>query len=103
MPTVVNITPADFDADDPQLALRRHTDRCFFSVEEVVPWSGRAAERSGESGLPGVSAAINSPGLSSELSGVRGFVVDGVMIGVEEVAELRRTDADGGPLPSCID
>lgn len=70
----VDITPADFEADDPRLALRRHADRCFFRVEEVVPGPGGA---------------------------VRGFVVEGVMIDPDDVAELRRTGADGGALPAC--
>lgn len=68
------LTPEDFADDPPRLALRRHTDRCFFRVEEVVPWPD------GE---------------------VRGFLVDGVMIEVDDVAELRRTGADGGPVPGC--
>lgn len=70
----VTLTDDDFDADDPCLALRRHTDRCFFRVEEVVPHADGSA---------------------------RGFLVDGVMIAADEVAELRRTDADGGALPVC--
>lgn len=79
----VDLTEADFEADDPCLALRRHTDRCFFRVEEVVP-------------LPATRG--QSPG---EVPGVRGFLVDGVMIAADEVAELRRTGAGGGALPAC--
>ncbi|MEM9419302.1 MAG: hypothetical protein AAGA25_09675 [Planctomycetota bacterium] len=71
---VSTLRAAEFDDEDPRLALRRHTDRCFFRVEEVVP----------------------SPG-----GGVAGFVVDGVMIDRDDVAELRRTDSDGGALPAC--
>ena len=73
------LTADDFEADDPQLALRRHTDRCFFRVEEVVP-------------LPAAGGQVPS---------VRGFLVEGVMIDVDEVAELRRTGPDGGVLPAC--
>lgn len=69
-----NLTPEDFEADDPRLALRRHTDRCFFRIEEVLPHADGT---------------------------VRGFLVDGVMIDADDVAELRRTGADGGPLPAC--
>ncbi|MEO0514934.1 MAG: hypothetical protein AAF086_06520 [Planctomycetota bacterium] len=70
----VILTPDDFEADDPCLALRRHTDRCFFRVEEVVPHADGSA---------------------------RGFLVDGVMIAADEVAELRRTGPGGGALPAC--
>ncbi|MEM6853087.1 MAG: hypothetical protein AAF593_01635 [Planctomycetota bacterium] len=74
MPHHVELTPDDFEADDPRLALRRHTDRCFFRVEEVLPHADGS---------------------------VRGFLVEGVLIGVDEVAELRRTGPDGGALPAC--
>lgn len=74
MPTLLHLTPDDFEADDPRLALRRHTDRCFFRVEEVVPYADGA---------------------------VRGFLVDGVMIAADDVAELRRTGPGGGALPAC--
>ncbi|MBL4700419.1 hypothetical protein JYU15_00505 [bacterium AH-315-I18] len=30
--------------DDPKLAIRRHTDRCFFKVEEVVEGQGYIVE-----------------------------------------------------------
>jgi hypothetical protein len=65
------LQPADYEADDPRLALRRHTDRCFFTVEEVLP------EADGS---------------------LRGFLVEGVLIDPDDVAELVRTDADGGPV-----
>lgn len=68
------LTEQDFEADDPRLALRRHSDRCFFRVEEVLPHADGS---------------------------VRGFLVDGVMIDIDDVAELRRTAADGGQLPAC--
>ncbi len=74
MPTLIPLTPADFEAEEPRLALRRHTDRCFFRVEEVLPHPDGT---------------------------VRGFLVDGVMIAADEVAELRRTGPDGGALPAC--
>lgn len=32
------------DDDDPKLAIRRHTDRCFFKVEEVVEGEGYIVE-----------------------------------------------------------
>ena len=60
----------DFDAEDPRLAIRRHTDRCFFAVEELVPG-------------PGARLA--------------GFVVEGHLISPDEVAEVRRLDAKGPP------
>ncbi|MEM8738998.1 MAG: hypothetical protein AAGG38_11060 [Planctomycetota bacterium] len=78
MAAPVEITPADFEAEDPGLALRRHTDRCFFTVEEVVPGPERTGRPS-----------------------VRGYVVDGHLIDPDDVAELRRTGAGGGALPSC--
>jgi hypothetical protein len=68
------ITEQDWEADGPALALRRHTDRCFFRVQELVPEAG---------------------------GGVRGFVVDGVLVPADEVAELRRTGADGGAVCGC--
>lgn len=57
--------------DDPRLALRRHTDRCFFRVEEVVPGP------------------------------LGGYIVDGILIPREEVAELIGLDHAGAPLPAC--
>ncbi|MEM7625996.1 MAG: hypothetical protein AAF333_10240 [Planctomycetota bacterium] len=68
------LTPDDFEADNPELALRRHADRCFFRVEEVLPYPDGS---------------------------LRGFLIDGVMVAVEDVAELRRTGPDGGELPAC--
>ena len=65
-------TAADFDADPPALAIRRHTDRCFFAVEELLP-------------APDGSLA--------------GFVVEGHRIDPDDVAEVRRTDA--GSAPDC--
>lgn len=32
------------DDEDPNLAIRRHTDRCFFKVEEVVEGEGYIVE-----------------------------------------------------------
>jgi len=74
MPSLIPLTAEDFDADEPCLALRRHADRCFFRVEEVVPYGDGS---------------------------VRGFLVDGVLIAIDEVAELKRTGRDGGVLPEC--
>ena len=57
------LRPEDLEADPPPLAVRRHTDRCFFAVEEV---------------------------LTDPTGAVDGFVVEGFRVPVEEVAELRR-------------
>jgi len=58
------------DDDDPRLAIRRHTDRCFHRVEEVVP------------GAHG------------------GYIVQGVLIPRDEIAEIRRLEDDDRP-PAC--
>jgi hypothetical protein len=53
---------------DPRLAIRRHTDRCFHRVEEIVP---------GKMG---------------------GYIVQGVLILFEDVAEVRElNDEDQTP------
>jgi|GEM_PF-3848680 len=62
-------TPADFDADPPALAIRRHTDRCFFAVDEL---------------MPGPDGALI------------GFIVEGHRIDPDDVAEVRRCDEPGG-------
>lgn len=68
------VVSADFSCETPPpLALRRYTDRCFFAVEEVVPASAR------------------------EGGGIRGFIVDGVLIEADDVAQLRRTDQPATP------
>ena len=60
------------DADAaPRLAVRRHTDRCYFEVEEVVHHGD------------GVLA---------------GFVVDGNLIDTDNVADVKETGPDGGEL-----
>jgi len=59
--------PRDED-DGPRLAVRRHTDRCFFAVEEVVHEPDGA---------------------------VAGYVVDGVMMAADEIAEVRAMDGPG--------
>ena len=66
------LTAADLDPDAAvaDLALRRHTDRCFFAVEEVVPHPG---------------------------GGVRGFIVEGHLIDADDVAELRRGGSGASP------
>jgi len=51
-------------SDDPRLAVRRVTDRCFHAVEEVVPGEG--------------------------------YIVDGFLIPLDEVAEVRHD-----PPPRC--
>ena len=56
------------DPDDPRLAIRRHHDRCFHRVEEIVPG---------------------------------GYIVEGIMIDHDDVAERRQLDANGSPLPPC--
>lgn len=57
-----------YHTDEPGagLAIRRHTDRCFFAVEEVVHEADGA---------------------------VRGYVVDGIMIDRGDVAEVRHGSA----------
>lgn len=61
------IQPEDMDADPPPLAIRRHTDRCFFAVQEL----------------------LQAPDGSLD-----GFVVEGHRIDADDVAEVRRdTDA----------
>jgi len=57
-------TAADFEADPPALAVRRHTDRCFFAVEEL---------------LLGPDGSLD------------GYVIDGPRIDPDDVAEVRRT------------
>jgi hypothetical protein len=59
------------DHGDLRLAIRRHTDRCFHRVEEVIE---------GKLG---------------------GYIVDGILIPREDVAEVVELDADGSPLPRC--
>lgn len=59
------MVPQDFDPNDetdPRLAIRRHTDRCFFRVEELAP---------------------------------HGYIVDGVWIDEDDVAEVRALDDQG--------
>ncbi len=63
----------------PRIAIRRHTDRCFHEVEEVVP-----------AGLDRAGEAV----------GIRGYIIDGVMIDVEDVAEVREVLGVDG-LPDC--
>ncbi|MCX5660806.1 MAG: hypothetical protein NTW19_13955 [Planctomycetota bacterium] len=59
MPDSPSSPPAPDDDLDPNLAIRRHTDRCFHRVEEVVP---------------------------------EGYIVEGILIPREEVAEVRPAD-----------
>jgi len=66
--------PSQHDDDDPRLALRRHTDRCFHRVEEVLHHADGS---------------------------LRGYIVDGVMIDAADVAETVGLDASGAPLPAC--
>mgnify|MGYP006274210555 CR=1 FL=1 len=61
-PDIPPDAPPDVPEDRPNLAIRRHTDRCFFEAEEV----------------------IHGPG-----GGVEGYVVEGVMIDVDDVADVR--------------
>jgi len=83
------------DLDDtPLVAIRRHTDRCFHAVEEVV-----------YDGPPVEEASEQAGGTSGELSGggggaVVGYIIDGVMIDADDVAEVRHL-ADGGDRPAC--
>lgn len=84
------------DDDTPRLAIRRHTDRCFHMVEEVVP-EGPIGDR--PAGTPQVRGGT-IPG------GVRGYIVDGVMIDAGDVAEVREVpdpESGGGGGPDCLD
>lgn len=68
--------PPGRDADatpPPALAIRRHTDRCFFDVEEVVE------EPDGS---------------------VRGYIVAGHLIDKDDVAELRHAPSPGCERPT---
>ena len=101
------------DEDAPRLAIRRHTDRCFHMVEEVVP-EGPIGDR--PAGTPGVTPTKrggNNPGdiPGAGFRGVRGYIVDGVMIDADDVAEVREVpDSDsgggcnsgGGGGPDCL-
>lgn len=63
---------AQDDSDlEPRLAVRRHTDRCFHRVEEIVR---------GPHG---------------------GYIVQGVLIPFDEVAQVVPTDESQGPAPAC--
>jgi hypothetical protein len=70
MPQGYHTTPAHDagDGDDPRLAIRRHSDRCFHRVEERVP---------------------------------EGYIVQGILIANDDVAEVIPLDAAGAPLPAC--
>lgn len=57
------------ESDGPRLAIRRHTDRCFHEVEEVVY---RTTHPDG----PGTGEVL-------------GYIIDGVMIDPDDVAEVR--------------
>ncbi len=84
--------------DAPRLAIRRHTDRCFHAVEEVVPEGPIEAKAGGTAGV--VGDKLRGPG------GVRGYIVDGVMIDADDVAEVREIPDDGdktGGGPDCLD
>lgn len=68
-------TPDHHEDDaDPQLAIRRHTDRCFHRVEEVAHHADGS---------------------------VRGYIVEGILISADDVAETVTLDAQGIPLPAC--
>ena len=56
------------DDPSPHLAIRRHTDRCFFAVEQVTD---------------------------------EGYIVERVMIGRDEVAEMIELDDQGQPVRQC--
>jgi len=74
-------------SEPPRLAIRRHTDRCFHEVEEVVHEGPPAGDVGPDAGGSGVIA---------------GYIIDGVMIDVDDVAEVR-TVPDGGDRPACKD
>jgi len=68
--SVAHDKPPHTDHDQPEgpLAVRRHTDRCFFEAEEVVH------DPSGE---------------------VAGYIVEGILWDVDDVAEVRPIDDSG--------
>ena len=80
------------DDDAPRMAIRRHTDRCFHMVEEVVP-EGPIGD------IPADQALVRGGKIPG---GVRGYIVDGVMIDADDVAEVR-TIPDDGAGPDCLD
>jgi hypothetical protein len=61
------------DVDLPGLAIRRTQDRCFFAVEEVVYTGNDQLE---------------------------GFIVEGHLIGIEEIADIR-VETAGVPRETC--
>ncbi len=67
------------------VAIRRHTDRCFHAIEEVV-----------YDGPPGEDGTPNAKGSGTVL----GYIIDGVMIDADDVAEVRHVP-DGGDHPAC--
>ena len=82
------------EADDeaPRLAIRRHTDRCFHMVEEVVH----------EGPIEGIPKGKVGKTPGAGFRGVRGYIVDGVMIDADDVAEVREVPKDGAG-PDCLD
>ena len=71
--------------ESPRVAIRRHTDRCFHTVEEVV-----------YDGPPTESTAPQAEGSAEVL----GYIIDGVMIDADDVAEVRHVP-DGGGCQAC--
>ena len=57
------------------IAIRRHGDRCFHEVEEMV--------------------------FSAGCGGGCGYIVDGIMVMPEDVAEMVSLDAQGAAVLSC--
>lgn len=91
------------DDDTPRLAIRRHTDRCFHMVEEVVPEGPIGDRPAGTPGERGGTIPEEIPGAG--LRGVRGYIVDGVMIDADDVAEVREVPEEGGNSgggPDCL-
>lgn len=83
------------DDDTPRLAIRRHTDRCFHMVEEVVP-EGPIGD------IPAGKARVRGGTISGDIPReVRGYIVAGVMIDADDVAEVREL-SDEGAGPDCL-
>ncbi len=68
----------EHDESEPEnagIAIRRHGDRCFHAVEEMV--------------------------FSAGCGGGCGYIVDGIMVMPEDVAEMVSLDAQGKPILAC--
>ena len=80
----------DDEADAPWLAIRRHTDRCFHAVEEVVPIGPGSVG----------PADFQQGGVDMLRARIRGYIIEGVMIDADDVADVRLLDKSRG-MPAC--